>query len=1709
MKSLSSVVATLILSTLAFPSVGTAQTLQSITVYPQGPIVMLPTDVDSIQVVGNYSDGSSQDLTLSSYVQYTISNPGAVNLLATSPAGSGATVAVNPYAPDAGNDTPVILTASYNNGTIQLSNFTSIVRINGGGILGFPTFSTQNGGPFDFIDPATDVVNVSIPIRHKAGKIPFDYNLVSSTSDYVMNFNGNLYQWISSTSFRGASNMEVRLSYTAGTCPGHPAPEYFNFRVIDASGTAHPLVPAITLSPATSCSYYQKSAFTSNDDTGYYAYVDVTSETPVYTLMDRSGNSYSQPDSFGGMKMTDPNGVTMTKAVTTQPPYTNFTTTYTDSLGQVALIANTTSGGTTAWTYQYYDASGTAKQSYTLNFGSQTAATNFNCSFNGQGIIEMPPTAVYLPVSLSVPGGGSYSFAYEATYGKPSYTTERLSQLTLSTGGYTKYTYGGTANDGSKQGINCTDQITVPTVTRTVVDTTSVGGSGTGVWTYTNPAGIAAPPALSESVKVQRPDGNYENYTFSNAFKTSKTMCTNSSCTGTSPIVDIICYNGAGFSPTLCPVPSSAVNYPISELDAYESLDGSSNKASKTALESHGLPTEIDRYDFGPTLISKDRIKYGTETSYLNCSNTAMAAKEIFDRVCYDGLFKSDGATIVNYRDATYDAEGNKQSSRILTAGTSTFLTTNIANNGNGTVKTITEPNNAVTAFYYNGTDGCNLLMPTSTTLDNGLSTSQTWDCNGSVVKGQTDVSNSTAVSYDYTENNPDPLWRVKEFTDESSNDTTFTYSSVTSSESNLTFASSTQDTLTTLDSLGRKILVQKKQGPSASQYDTVRTTYDNSGRVSTVSVPFSCALNCTVVPTAVTTQTYDSAGRPWVTTDGDSGTITKTYIQNTVISTVGPTPIVTRQLQYDGLGRLGSVCEVSGQTGNGACGQHTSANGFVTSYLYREDGKLLTSVQGVQTRTFTYDNAGRMLTESNPENGIKSYFYDSDSTMCGNGPSTSLGMGNLVKTIDAAGNCAPYYYDSLHRLIAVGNTNAATRCKRFGYDNYAGVLGSRPTGVTVSNTMGRLVEVETDTCAWPITQASIITDKWLSYSPRGEVTDIYSSSQNSAGYYHLTKSYWPNGTLASLGGVPSIPTITYGVDGEGRWNTVSASSGVNPVTATSYNAASQVTGLTFGSASGAADTDSYQYDPGTGRETVFQFNVGTAGQNLQGTLTWNSNGTLKQLKTLDSFNSIMNNITVGYTYDDLGRVASAIGGTWSQNFSYDRYGNITKTGNSSWGCATCYNTSTNQYNSTLSNLITYDTNGNLTNDTFNTYQWDANGRPIVIDGVNSAYDAQGNLAEQDASWGTQEYLYDENRTQIGGAIGQGSGFAYIPLPGGAQALYSQGVLYYTHADWLNSARFHTTPSHTVYGDTAFAPYGESYASTNPTDPFHFAGYPLDFALGLFDTPNREYQTNQGRWVTPDPAGLDAVDPSNPQSWNRYAYVGDSPLNNIDPSGLLGMFCDTDTCPSFEVDGLQASASTAQALLRTGFGAFCPQCGNPWHPMWIGANNQVNIWEWLASSQPSDCSTTLCPARGYDWVLVGQPSYVPTISDLMFSQVTGPTMPTVSVSVYNPTISQRVNNWWYYFEQNHSSALDVSACAAAPGAVTENNIALAQAKGLAPRDTSDGAGGSGAVWMYNIQSQRNGGQSTIGSQSGAAMSNGYAAAADYLGAVGPCMSSSK
>src|SRR5438128_7419338 len=65
-----------------------------------------------------------------------------------------------------------------------------------------------------------------------------------------------------------------------------------------------------------------------------------------------------------------------------------------------------------------------------------------------------------------------------------------------------------------------------------------------------------------------------------------------------------------------------------------------------------------------------------------------------------------------------------------------------------------------------------------------------------------------------------------------------------------------------------------------------------------------------------------------------------------------------------------------------------------------------------------------------------------------------------------------------------------------------------------------------------------------------------------------------------------------------------------------------------------------------------------------------------------------------------------------------------------------------------------------------------------------------------------------------------------------------------------------------------------------------FTGYEADSETGLNFAQARYQSSTQGRFTSPDPFG-GSMSPASPQSFNRYSYVGNNPVNRIDPSGLF------------------------------------------------------------------------------------------------------------------------------------------------------------------------------------------------------------------------------
>lgn len=83
-----------------------------------------------------------------------------------------------------------------------------------------------------------------------------------------------------------------------------------------------------------------------------------------------------------------------------------------------------------------------------------------------------------------------------------------------------------------------------------------------------------------------------------------------------------------------------------------------------------------------------------------------------------------------------------------------------------------------------------------------------------------------------------------------------------------------------------------------------------------------------------------------------------------------------------------------------------------------------------------------------------------------------------------------------------------------------------------------------------------------------------------------------------------------------------------------------------------------------------------------------------------------------------------------------------------------------------------------------------------------------------------------------------------------------------------------------------YTPFGQELDTQDTVNNYKFAGMEHDPESGLDHTQFRQYASVTGRWLSPDPYN-GSYDLSNPQSFNRYSYVGNMPTGFTDPNGLF------------------------------------------------------------------------------------------------------------------------------------------------------------------------------------------------------------------------------
>jgi RHS repeat-associated protein len=200
---------------------------------------------------------------------------------------------------------------------------------------------------------------------------------------------------------------------------------------------------------------------------------------------------------------------------------------------------------------------------------------------------------------------------------------------------------------------------------------------------------------------------------------------------------------------------------------------------------------------------------------------------------------------------------------------------------------------------------------------------------------------------------------------------------------------------------------------------------------------------------------------------------------------------------------------------------------------------------------------------------------------------------------------------------------------------------------------------------------------------------------------------------------------------------------------------------------------------------------------------------------------------------------------------------------------------------------FSYDGNGNLTAMPGLNLSYDYDNRLVCATTECYGYDPENRrVVKQLNDYSAEVYFYGVGGEKL--ATYRAPNFSqpftltllHIHLSFAGRVLKAQGQ--WVATDRLGSVRARNTAPYT-WESFRYFPWGEEQTTTAQNRD-KFATYFRD-ASGLDYALNRYYSSSHGRFLTPDPyVSNDAL--RNPQSWNRYSYVENDPVNFLDPTGL-------------------------------------------------------------------------------------------------------------------------------------------------------------------------------------------------------------------------------
>ncbi len=200
---------------------------------------------------------------------------------------------------------------------------------------------------------------------------------------------------------------------------------------------------------------------------------------------------------------------------------------------------------------------------------------------------------------------------------------------------------------------------------------------------------------------------------------------------------------------------------------------------------------------------------------------------------------------------------------------------------------------------------------------------------------------------------------------------------------------------------------------------------------------------------------------------------------------------------------------------------------------------------------------------------------------------------------------------------------------------------------------------------------------------------------------------------------------------------------------------------------------------------------------------------------------------------------------------------------------------------------LTYDANGNLTNDGTNTYVWDARNRLVSISGGATAsfkYDPLGRRVSKVIGSTSSQFLYDGNdiAAEIGGSAVGASYLRSLNIDEPFIRQAGTGNEFY-HADALGSSLALSNTQGASGTTYTYEPFGKTTVTGTSANTLQYTGREND-GTGLYYYRARYYSPMAHRFMAEDPLEFAAGD------MNLYAYVWDSPTNYTDQFGLAVIY---------------------------------------------------------------------------------------------------------------------------------------------------------------------------------------------------------------------------